>query len=200
VAVPPTQVRACLASIHREELLLSWCTLLLRRYVVRNERFVVCQATKHCVGGRLMTSEDTAEPSSSSTASAATISPLFPCPVCQIEQEWSLPGTMDRAFQEMQQSGQLRPCPTCKVQHFKEAGICNAIQCDKCGTFWNFLSGQTAPSMAELKAKSRAAGNLWRREDFDLQTKLEREDPAAFKALLKRNGINFDSTYVRGSR
>jgi hypothetical protein len=105
---------------------------------------------------------------------------------------------MDRAFQEMQQSGHLRPCPTCKVQHFKEAGICNAIECGECGTFWNFMSGLTAVSMVELKARSRAAGNLWRREDFALQTQLEREDPAAFKALLKRNGMDWDANYRRG--
>ena len=41
-------------------------------------------------------------------------------------------------------------------------------------------------------------GTMWEPGELHYQLKLQREDPEAFKQLLKRNGIEFNPNYVRG--
>jgi hypothetical protein len=78
-------------------------------------------------------------------------------------------------------------------------GICNVINCEQCGVWWNWRSGETGRSSKELKDKARARGTLWEPGELSFQQNLQQSDPAAFKSLLERNGMAFDPNYRRGS-
>jgi hypothetical protein len=85
--------------------------------------------------------------------------------------------------------------PKCRHLTLKEKGVCNVLQCAKCGVWWNWRSKETGKDSATLKQKARMSGSLWEPGELQFQQRLEQTDPAAFKALLERNG----GKYVSGS-
>jgi hypothetical protein len=97
----------------------------------------------------------------------------------------------------------------------KEKGLCNVIECVKCGIWWNWRTREQGHDGKDLKQKARMNGTLWEAgrslKDFNLflivsffsgelryQQELERSNPKEFQALLERNGIKYDPNYVRG--
>jgi hypothetical protein len=87
----------------------------------------------------------------------------------------------------------------CKLLTLKEKGLCNIIQCSKCGIVWNWRTKETGKTINELKQRARNNGSLWEPGELHFQQKLQRDNPKEFKALLERNGIQYDPSYVRGS-
>ena len=64
---------------------------------------------------------------------------------------------------------------------------------------WNWESRQTGKNSSALKDLARRTGTMWMPGELQYQQKLQREDPEAFKALLARNGIEYNPNYIRGS-
>lgn len=106
----------------------------------------------------------------------------------------------DDAMQAMIESGALRPCPQCTALNMKDYGLCNVLQCHACQIWWNWESRATGSSSQQLKDLARRTGTMWMPGELQYQQKLQREDPAAFKDLLARNGIEYNPNYIRGSR
>ena len=115
----------------------------------------------------------------------------------------------------MIEAGQLRECPTCRHLTLKEKGLCNVIECAKCGIWWNWRTREQGHNGKDLKQRARRNGTLWEpgtkmNNIFELRTffmflgelwyqqNLERTNPAEFRALLERNGIKYDPNYIRG--
>ncbi len=121
------------------------------------------------------------------------------CPVCSLAQKVKASEDLDEDFKKMVTEGTLRPCPKCKHWTMKEKGICNVICCAQCGIWWNWRTKETGTSSSELKAKARNTGVLWEPGELAYQQELEAKDPAAFKALLERNGMKYDPNYQRGT-
>ena len=61
----------------------------------------------------------------------------------------------------MVQTGQLRECPTCHLLTMKEKGLCNVIECTKCGIWWNWRTREQGHSEKDLKQRARMSGTLW---------------------------------------
>jgi hypothetical protein len=117
-------------------------------------------------------------------------------------------------FKKMIQSGQLRECPSCRHLTMKEKGLCNVIECAKCGIWWNWKTKEQGHNGKDLKQRARMNGSLWEPGKFlqnfilslivlfsgelQYQQQLERNNPKEFKALLERNGVKYDPNYVRG--
>ncbi|CAF1364450.1 unnamed protein product [Adineta steineri] len=122
------------------------------------------------------------------------------CQICNVKQtiEKGSDGDLDLAFKEMIQSGELRECPTCRLLTLKEKGLCNVIECAKCGVWWNWRTREQGHSEKDLKQKARMNGTLWEPGELRYQQDLERRNPEEFKALLERNGIKYNPNYVRG--
>jgi len=80
----------------------------------------------------------------------------------------------------------------------KDFGMCNIIECSKCGIWWNWRTRESGKTSKALKDKARSMGTLWEPGELAWQQKLQRENPQAFKELLEKNGIKFDPNYVRG--
>jgi len=80
----------------------------------------------------------------------------------------------------------------------KEYGVCNVIECAKCGIWWNWRTRETGRTSRELKDRARSHGTLWEAGELEFQQKLERSNHAAFVGLLERNGIKWDPNYHRG--
>ena len=66
--------------------------------------------------------------------------------------------------------------------------------------WWNWRTRETGKSGSELKQRARSMGTLWEAGELHYQMALEQSDPAAFKALLERNGMEYDPNYRRGGR
>mmetsp|Transcript_63296 Transcript_63296/g.173995 ORF Transcript_63296/g.173995 Transcript_63296/m.173995 type:complete len:120 (+) Transcript_63296:232-591(+) len=47
----------------------------------------------------------------------------------------------DPEIAEMIRERKIRPCPKCHNMTMKEYGICNVINCDQCGIWWNWYVG-----------------------------------------------------------
>ena len=68
-------------------------------------------------------------------------------------------------------------------------GICNVIECAKCGVWWNWRTRETGKSGTDLKQRARAQGTLWEQGELHYQMDLERRNPEEFRKLLERNGM-----------
>jgi len=175
-------LRSCDLLLDTAEWALCVATLLRCR-LARNEHFRVCPTSK-CLYGFLILQDARAE--------------QHTCPVCRAKHSIKL-SDLAPEFKQMIADGTMRPCPTCKQLTTKEVGICNAINCVKCGAWWNWSDRSTAKDEASLKAQARANGTLWEKGELQYQQALQKKDPQAFKQLLERNGIKFDPNYQRGT-
>ena len=63
----------------------------------------------------------------------------------------------------------------------------------------NWASRETGRSSSELKNRARSRGTLWEPGELAFQQGLQQSDPAEFKALLERNGMQYDPNYRRGT-
>lgn len=81
----------------------------------------------------------------------------------------------------------------------KEFGMCNIMDCGKCGVFWNWRTGESATDSSTLKQMARNNGTLWEPGNLEFQQRLQRDNLPEFISLLKRNGINYDPNYSRGN-
>jgi hypothetical protein len=64
-------------------------------------------------------------------------------------------------FKKMIKSGQLRECPTCRHLTLKEKGLCNIIECAKCGIWWNWKTREQGHNGQDMKQRARMNGTLW---------------------------------------
>ena len=106
---------------------------------------------------------------------------------------------LDSEFKQWLAEGRLRPCPRCDHLTFKERGVCNVLQCGKCGIWWNWNSRETGTNSSALKERARRRGNLWEPGELRYQQELEMTNPEEFKKLLERNGVRYDPNYRRGT-
>ena len=123
------------------------------------------------------------------------------CPVCRTtnikaERAEEEP---DEEVQKMIKDGKIRHCPKCRLPTMKEYGICNVINCEQCGVWWNWRTNDTGRSSREVKEKARQRGTLWEPGELQYQQTLQQSDPSAFKNLLERNGMHYDPNYRRGT-
>jgi len=181
--------------------LLAFCREHLYRTLAREDDWVSCSGSEHSA----------AVPASSSSPSAACgfgfllkdkamgVQMTAVCDICGIKQQVKRKQPeLTPELQEMIKTGALRSCPKCEQYTIKDYGICNVIQCARCGIWWNWKSRDFGESQDALKAKARSYGTLWEPGELHYQMRLEHSDPAAFKALLERNGIRYDPRYQRG--
>jgi len=184
----------CQFPCHGETIANSGCNALelyqfadvyLHKHLVRQENWVEC---KHpdCRFGFMMEGKNPKKEEKK-------------CEVCFLKQTVEAKRELDDEFKKWIQEGKLRPCPVCQHMTMKEYGVCNVIQCGKCGIWWNWKNRETGKSSKDLKDKARGQGTLWEAGELSFQQELERKDPKAFKALLERNGMVFNPNYVRGT-
>jgi hypothetical protein len=115
---------------------------------------------------------------------------IMVCEFCAHKQKVSKnPEDNDPEMMKMLENGTMRKCPKCKLLTMKDKGMCNVIQCGRCAIWWNWSSRATGTNSRELKNKARKDKNLWEPGELEYQQELERHDLEAFKALLKKNGI-----------
>eukprot|EP00479_Gromia_sphaerica_P009064 TRINITY_DN36_c0_g1_i3.p1 TRINITY_DN36_c0_g1~~TRINITY_DN36_c0_g1_i3.p1 ORF type:complete len:196 (-),score=28.37 TRINITY_DN36_c0_g1_i3:95-682(-) len=105
---------------------------------------------------------------------------------------------LDDGFKALLRSGHLRLCPSCSHPAMKDYGMCNVMECGKCGIFWNWRTGDTGSTYNKVKENGRRNGSLWEGGELQYQLNLQTKDPLAFKALLERNGIKYNPNFVRG--
>jgi len=120
------------------------------------------------------------------------------CDGCGIKHTIKRKEERDEGFNEMLKEGKIRLCPACKYPHMKDYGMCNVLQCGNCNMWWNWKTLEFAKTSKDLKEKARQNHTLWEPGELEFQQKLERENPEAFKELLKKNGIEYDPNYTRG--
>ncbi|CAF2695270.1 unnamed protein product [Rotaria sp. Silwood2] len=164
--------------------LLSFLTTFMLKKLSRNENFIVCVKCEK--GGFLQMGPPTKQ--------------QVTCPICNERQtiEKGVDGDLDLAFKKMIKSGELRECPTCRHLTLKEKGVCNVIECAKCGIWWNWRTKEQGHNGRDLKQRARMNGTLWEPGELRYQQELEARNPKEFKALLERNGIKYDPNYIRG--
>ncbi|CAF1219988.1 unnamed protein product [Didymodactylos carnosus] len=169
------------------EQLLEFCQVYMNKKLNRNGNFVQCK-TQSCLGGFLQFGEPKTE--------------KVKCQVCNQKQtiEKGKDGDLDDEFKKMVQKGLLRECPSCKQLTMKEKGLCNVIECCKCSVWWNWSTREMGHDGRDLKERARMNGTLWEPGELAYQQDLQRRNPEEFKALLARNGIQYDPNYVRGRR
>ncbi|CAF0994339.1 unnamed protein product [Didymodactylos carnosus] len=169
------------------EQLLEFCQVHMSKKLNRNENFVPC-TTQSCYGGFLQLGQSKKE--------------QVTCRVCKQEQtiEKGKVGDLDDTFKNMIVKGVLRECPSCKHLTLKEKGLCNVIECAKCSIWWNWATREMGHDARDLKERARMHGTLWEPGELLYQLDLQRRNPEEFKALLERNGIQYDPNYVRGSK
>ena len=158
--------------------------LFLRKLIVRNPEWVPC--TAGCGFGFLV--------------SRANENKQVKCASCAVKQKVvRREEAPDPALAAMVAEGKMRECPKCRFLTLKEFGVCNVIQCQRCSVWWNWETRATGRSNKELKDRARRDGTLWGSGELSFQQTLQHTDPAAFQALLERNGIEFDPNYRRGT-
>jgi CRISPR/Cas system CSM-associated protein Csm2 small subunit len=122
------------------------------------------------------------------------------CGLCSKQQEVKKEEVkLSDDFIAMIKSGKVRQCPKCPEYVMKDYGMCNAINCQRCGVWWNWRSKETAPDYETIKQMARNAGSLWEPGELEFQQNLQSRDPVAFAALLAKNGIKYDPSYQRGT-
>jgi len=121
------------------------------------------------------------------------------CPVCN-KKQYVEPRKeeLDDEAKKWLAEGKLRDCPRCHIYTMKEFGLCNIIECIKCGIWWNWRTRETARTSRELKDRARGNHTLWEPGELEYQMKLESSNPEAFRALLERAGIKWKPGYQRG--
>ncbi|CAF3082120.1 unnamed protein product [Rotaria socialis] len=190
----PCPAETCLVPCHVKNIiedggltyseLLSFLTTYMLKKLSRNENFITCiQCGK---GGFLQVGPPKKQ--------------KVQCPICNEKQviEKGVDGDLDADFKKMIKSGELRECPTCRHLTLKEKGVCNVIQCAKCGVWWNWKTKEQGHSESDLKQRARMNGTLWEPGELRYQQELEARNPKEFQALLERNGIKYDPNYIRG--
>jgi len=167
--------------------LMHFPLVFLSKQLVRLPEWAPCTGPGNfCPGGFLVASE----------IEGSTL----PCPVCETRQAVRRrKEEVDEHLESMIQDGTIRSCPKCEFLTMKEFGICNVINCEQCGIWWNWRTRNTGRSSAELKNKARQGGSLWEPGELAFQRNLQQSDPSAFKDLLERNGIRYDPSYRRGT-
>ena len=165
----------------------EFVALLLRRTLSRTPAFIACKGAPRCAFAFLQLRGDARDEQ-------------VRCPWCGLEQtiRRGMDGELDSEFQAMIRAGTLRDCPTCHLATWKERGICNAIHCVRCGSYWNWQTRVTAGTLSQLKAEGRRSNTLWEPDDLQYQMRLEQTRPAEFRRLLERNGQRYDPQYRRG--
>ncbi|CAF3865774.1 unnamed protein product [Adineta steineri] len=189
----PCPAESCSIPCHAENIvkdghlkyfeLLTFLTTYMLKKLSRNENFITCI---HCERGGFLQMG----PSKKQNVT---------CPICTRKQtiEKGVDGDLDIDFKKMIQTGQLRECPTCRHLTLKEKGVCNVIECAKCGIWWNWNTREQGHNGTDLKNRARMNGTLWEPGELYYQQQLEVNNPEEFKALLERNGITYDPNYVR---
>eukprot|EP00455_Lapot_gusevi_P005105 TRINITY_DN12149_c0_g1_i5.p1 TRINITY_DN12149_c0_g1~~TRINITY_DN12149_c0_g1_i5.p1 ORF type:complete len:435 (-),score=127.23 TRINITY_DN12149_c0_g1_i5:77-1315(-) len=156
----------------------------LLKLLARQEKFANCKTSK-CPGGFWVTWENKRR---------------MTCTVCETAQDVEQKKEeLDDEFKKMIREGKLRPCPKCQHMTMKEYGICNVIECGKCGIWWNWRTRETGRDSRALKDRARMSGSLWEPGELAYQQRLEYQNPEEFRALLERNGVRYDPNYVRGT-
>eukprot|EP01094_Clydonella_sp_ATCC50884_P022910 TRINITY_DN536_c0_g1_i1.p1 TRINITY_DN536_c0_g1~~TRINITY_DN536_c0_g1_i1.p1 ORF type:complete len:455 (+),score=152.18 TRINITY_DN536_c0_g1_i1:116-1366(+) len=183
----------CCAMVHPEEVavelstadLLRFAIGFMRKHLSRELGWVEC-STEECLHGVLLYTRTHAHVEEEGTL----------CPAC---------GTafaaqqQDDEIQQLVQAGTLRPCPVCEHLTVKDRGMCNVMQCGRCGIWWNWRSREHGRDGRQLKQRSRQNGTMWEPGELEYQRNLERNHPDQFKELLARNGIKYDPSYKRGT-
>ena len=189
----PCPAESCSHPIHARDLaanvdlapLVDLCVHFIEKQLARHPEWVSCKA-EQCPYGFVIHNTGT-------TSSEV-------CRVCGLKQDVNREKPeLDGEFKRMIEEGKMRDCPKCGEYTIKEYGICNVIECAKCGIWWNWRTRDTGTNSRQLKAKARSNGTLWGKGELRYQMDLQRNDPQAFKALLERNGVKYDPNYVRGS-
>ena len=113
----------------------------MRRRLVRSEAYVSCSSTRNCVGGFHVPLVK-GKPAKGKTQM---------CTLCDGTQmvERGKEGELDEEFKKMIAAGTLRPCPKCKHLTMKEKGVCNVLNCVKCGVWWNWRTNETVSEKCE---------------------------------------------------
>jgi len=166
--------------------LLQFISTYMNKKLARNENFISCQ-TAGCLSGFLQFGKPKKE--------------HVTCDICQTKQtvEKGKDGELDAEFEKMIKDGQLRECPACKLLTMKEKGLCNVIECTRCGIWWNWRTKETGRDAKELKQRGRYNGTLWEPGELAYQQYLQRSNLPEFKALLERNGVKYNPNYIRGT-
>jgi len=191
----PCPAPNCLQPIHPHLLmkldnkdLLNFSGSFIRKHLARNPNWIPCRNDKNCRYGFVVLKNDEQECTKK-------------CERCSYSQVVSRnPIKSDQGFQEMLKIGALRLCPKCEFPTMKDKGLCNVMQCGQCGIWWNWKTREFGTNSRDLKNKARARGTLWEHGELQYQQILQRENPDEFKKLLERNGIEYDESYIRGTR
>eukprot|EP00484_Ammonia_sp_Unknown_P013879 CAMPEP_0197072292 /NCGR_PEP_ID=MMETSP1384-20130603/210024_1 /TAXON_ID=29189 /ORGANISM="Ammonia sp." /LENGTH=626 /DNA_ID=CAMNT_0042511109 /DNA_START=64 /DNA_END=1944 /DNA_ORIENTATION=- len=195
----------CKAPIHVELLLAyvgvgelsAFALSFLNKHLQRTKYWLECPDSKDvkCKFGWIMMDEDQQETELRCAACGC---------VHKLEAEEKRDGDNGHAskndgFRELLEAGLMRECPECSYPAMKDYGLCNVMQCGKCGVYWNWRTRQTGSTSNEVKQKARAEGSLWEPGELSYQQDLEDHDLPQFIALLQRNGIRYDPNYRRGT-
>ena len=124
------------------------------------------------------------------------------CKVCtqsQTIERRVYPEDDDEGLQKMLAEGTMKRCPRCALLTMKEYGVCNVIDYEQCRIWWNWATMETGRDSKVLKSRSRQLGTLWGPGELAFQQNLKRTNPAAFRALLERNGVEYNPNYIRGT-
>lgn len=160
----------------------------IRKHLARNNNFIKCQTSK-CDFGWMILDKNVSKQH------------RLKCEACnKTHNVCKDPLKNDDGFNELINNGILRLCPKCSLPTMKDKGMCNIMNCGKCGIFWNWRTRETGTSSKQLKNKARNNGSLWEPGELAYQQQLQQNNLPEFKRLLERNGIKYDPNYVRGTR
>ena len=166
-------------------LLYKFAEGFIRKHLARNSNWIKCK-TKNCNFGWMILDKNTSKQHK------------VRCDACNKRHTVCKdPIKSDKGFSELIASGILRLCPKCSLPTMKDKGMCNVMNCGKCGIFWNWRTRETGTSSSQLKNKARNNGTLWEPGELSYQQNLQRTNLPEFKRLLERNGIKYDPNYVR---
>jgi len=179
----------CRAKIHPDHFkkldanqVVAFCRIQLYKALQRNSMWVDCKK-ESCHYGFLIEDDEKHR---------------LKCEACGKKQSVSRSVDQDDSIKEMLKQGVIRKCPKCNELTMKDKGICNILNCGKCGVWWNWKTRKTGNSQREMKQAARMNGTLWEPGELAFQQQLQRSNPAEFKKMLERNGIEYDPNYVRG--